>query len=106
MFDPLINLLVRIAIGERLEKAKPDDYRLWGGLLLFLPIGLLFYPLFGKVFEANGLILWASLVGFGLVCFAGFCWFKRQPWRLMLLLGVPAWTVALVVWIRAMMVSF
>jgi hypothetical protein len=41
VFPPFLTLLlVRIGLGERLEKAKSEDYRAWFGFLFLFPCAL------------------------------------------------------------------
>jgi hypothetical protein len=83
-----------MARGERLEKATPDDYRLWFSYFFFFGI-LMFVSVFlgaGFLKHASTLSIWVgaviviSLMAFGLVV-----WAKRIPAPVSLVLGIITW---------------
>jgi hypothetical protein len=87
-------LLVRIGLGERLEKAKSEDYRAWFGFLFLLPCWLGLSVYFGHSFldHASGVAVWASLVGSALLFLVvQSFWTLFVPARVSLTLGVITW---------------
>ncbi|HWA86166.1 MAG TPA: hypothetical protein VG710_08095 [Opitutus sp.] len=80
--------------GERLEKAKPGDYRTAFGFLFLMPVFLLVFMKIGRAAfdSSSGVVLWAfssAAIGFGLVVL--FAWSRFVPARVSLVLGIIAW---------------
>jgi hypothetical protein len=87
-------LLVRIGLGERLEKAKSEDYRAWFGFLFLLPcwVGLSVYTGYFFLDHAGGVALWTFLVASALLFLVmQAIWILFVPASVSLTLGVIAW---------------
>jgi hypothetical protein len=96
---PLISLLIRIACGERLEKANAEDYRWWFGYFFFS--GLLIMGVFPAehfLDHASTVKIWLSaIITFVAFAFALMLWVQRVPAKISLALGIVAWGA--VVWL-------
>ena len=91
-------LLVRIGLGERLEKAKSEDYRAWFGFLFLFPCWLFLPAHFGHSFldHATGVAVSAALVGSALLFLvAQAIWILFVPALVSLALGVITWLAIL-----------
>jgi hypothetical protein len=91
-------LLVRIGLGEQLEKAKSEDYRAWFGFLFLLPCWLSALVYLGHSFlgHASGVAIWAALVGSALFLFVvQALWILFVPASVSLALGVITWLAIL-----------
>ena len=87
-------LLVRIGLGERLEKAKSEDYRAWFGFLFLLPCWLGLSAYFGHSFfdHASGVAVWVALVvSVLLFIIAQAIWILFVPAPVSLAFGVITW---------------
>jgi len=92
--------LLRIASGERLEKATPADYRYWFGLLALTPVWIAAFalaPFSVKILEhGTSLTLWLYLMFVALSLWAALTvWARLVPARVSGALAVCAWAVAL-----------
>jgi hypothetical protein len=91
--EPLIRLLIRIASGERLEKATSEDYRLWSYFILcmgFLCLGGSFFV--AAIERANALTLWICVTALvSLLVFGSVWWIRKIPARVSLALGLVTW---------------
>jgi hypothetical protein len=92
--------LIRWGLGERLEKAKPSDYRHWFGVLCLLPVFVIAFQTFGKrVFDLSGIYLWLGVVAFMLISFVGIhLWARFVPAWVSGLLAIVTW-VCLFLWL-------
>jgi len=90
---PLINLLIRIASGERYEKSKPEDHRWWFSYFFFA--GLLMMCIFpAKAFfdHASNLKIWiSSITALSVFAVALIVWAQRVPAKVSLVLGIVTW---------------
>ena len=103
MMDP-ISLLVRFALGERLEKSRPEDRR-WGaasllGIAVMLSILILaekyYRPVVEKIGNLGALRLWAMAVfGMSALVFAMYYWMRHVPQRVTITLAVLVWVLLL-----------
>src|SRR5262249_46559004 len=84
-------LLVRIGLGERLEKAKSEDYRAVFGFLFLLPCWLGLSAYLGHSFfdHASGLAIWAAVVASGLLFLVA-----QAVWVLFIPASVSLWLLA------------
>jgi hypothetical protein len=93
----LVKLLIRIARGERLEKATSEDYRLWSYFILsmgFLCLGGSFFV--AAIERANALTLWICVtVLLSLLAIGGAWWSCKIPARVSLALGLVTWSAFL-----------
>jgi hypothetical protein len=91
---PLFNILIRWLRGERLERATPQDYRLWFGVLAVLPFATAALMKFGrKLFDASPVILWVGITAFGVLTFALlFVWARFVPAAVSIAVACVAWT--------------
>lgn len=95
--NALAQLLMRIAGGERLRKAQPEDYRLWFGLLALMPIFLGFFmalPLGRRIFdEGSSAFIWLYVTATGACLFVALSfWRKWVPAGISFLVAVIAWS--------------
>ena len=91
-------LLVRIGLGEQLEKAKSEDYRTWFGFLFLLPCWLSVSLYFGHSFlaHASGVAVWAAAVASALLfLIVQAVWILFVPAIVSLVLGVLTWLAIL-----------
>jgi hypothetical protein len=91
-------LLVRVGLGERLEKAKSEDYRAAFGFLFLLPCWVSLSTYFGRSFldHASGIGVWAALVASGLLFLVvQAIWILFVPSVVSLVLGVITWLAVL-----------
>jgi len=95
----LIVFLGRILRGERLEKATPDDYRLWFGILFLTPVLIVAFTKFGRpIFDASPFVLWLGVTGFSLVTVVAVLLVARfLSARVSLVLSAISW-ILLFVW--------
>lgn len=100
MKDP-VSLLIRIACGERLEKATPEQRRGGAVVLLIVPsmfVTLLLCEKYNIAFlhSPSSLTLWLGAVAvLSALCFAGLYWARHVSPKLTIILAVVAWTVLL-----------
>ncbi len=95
--NALAQLLMRIAGGERLRKAQPQDYRLWFGVLALLPVFLgCFMGLpFGRriLDEGSSPAIWLYMTAAGAAFFITLTfWSKWVPAMASLLVAMIAWS--------------
>lgn len=91
---PLINLLVRLASGERLRKATPEEMRYYGAFFLLIPVcGGLFMALGTSMLDKAGILviwLWFTALGGSLV-FGTFFLARYVQAKI-------SWTVGAILW--------
>lgn len=93
---PLIQLFVRIARGEKLGKATPQDYKLWFGFLALFPVfvgGFTFLPLGKRILDQGSIAaIWTYMVVTGVLGWiALLAWIKWVPASASLLIAVLFW---------------
>ena len=84
----------RWVAGERLEKAKPRDYRMVFGFFLLMPVFMLVFGVFGgeALDSSSGLVLWVwTSIAMGVFLALLFAWSKFVPAAVSIILGLPAW---------------
>ncbi|MBL9214827.1 MAG: hypothetical protein JNG83_05050 [Opitutaceae bacterium] len=92
--------------GEKIDKAKPQDYRYWFGVLVLTPIfiGVFAFLPFGKKILDRGstVAVWTYMVVAGLVGLVALhFWARWVPARISLFLGIGVWAMCFwVVWHR------
>jgi hypothetical protein len=107
----LLSLIIRLASGERLEKATPSQNRTGAFTFLFVAVGFLTFVLLEKcardfmdtVTNASALTLWIyMIVAASAIGFAGIYWCRVVSTKVTVLLAVIAWAVllGLFFWLR------
>jgi hypothetical protein len=90
--------ILRLAGGERLEKAKTEDYRYWFGYLVLTPIWIFAFPTLdrGILDQGTTFAIWVYSVCFALVVIASsLIWAKLVPAKISLLLSLPVWVLTI-----------
>lgn len=96
----LVSLLIRMAKGERLEKATAEDYRKWFGFFFFAGLLMIGGTLLAGEFldRASALSLWlCATVVIAAMAFGLVVWTRHIPAGVSLTLGVITW--GLFVWL-------
>lgn len=91
--------IFRFARGERLEKAKPYDYRYWYGVLTLTPAWIAAFALTppGEKIMSQGSIfaVWAYMVsGMIALWISLLLWAKWVPAKIGLIVGICVWAIA------------
>ncbi len=88
----------RLMRGERFEKATPEDYRLWLGVLFLTPVLMIAFMKFGQpIFDASTFLLWLGVTGFGVASLVVvIIWARLVPPLVSLGLSLISWTTMFV----------
>lgn len=91
--------LLRIASGEKIEKAKPYDYRYWFGVFALTPIfiGTFAFVPFGKhiLDQGSALSIWVySCVNMFILYVLLVLWARWVPAKISLFISIGVWAVA------------
>jgi hypothetical protein len=100
----LVGLIIRIASGEPLRKAKPWELRFYSMTFAFTPVLMLLFFLFppiasylNKASTVGLYLFWFACVGVGVALLT--VWVKLIP-------PAVSWTVAAMAWIVVIVLAF
>jgi hypothetical protein len=101
---PLINIFLRILLGERLRKATPAEKRNYAGFFFFAGIGFTIFsvlqhchsPILQFFDSAGAFAMWFfAVVTISIGVFGCFAWSKYVPPKISVALAIAAWAILL-----------
>ena len=87
---------MRIALGERLERSRARDYRIWFAMLFLLPVALWLWPRFQPELPASAGFVRVWLQSLAFIALFAIAWLlciRLLPAIVSLALAIAVWSI-------------